>query len=654
MGRTIALPVIWGGLLVLCAGAFLQTPADGVAASQSALIDAAANTPAASSAAASNVAAGAISPAKYYDLWTLAPAVLAIILAITLRQVIPAMVLGILLASFMMQPLISGEGPLSGGAMGLMWYVIGSVRLCFEHYILGAYSGPSGSDHLRVVLFTLAIGGMIGVMEAGGGTRAIVNHVARFASNRRGGQLSAWFAGLLVFFDDYANCLIIGPTMRPVFDRLRISRQKLAYIIDATASCVASVMISTWLATEISMIDKGLREATVNGALPTFLQGATGFSIFWASIPYRHYVLLALIMVFLVALTRRDFGPMLKAEREAYLNPPPERDADPYGTEHLSEQPGHDGGAGGLASAGAGARRGRAWYAVVPIFVIVAGMMGLLLATGWGAGSESYQKMVADGLYKPASALAGGTRWMIEILGKGDTYSSILYAGLAALTIAILINLGTGAANVTRTFNGMMSGMTHVFPALCVLTLAWALSAATGKDGLQLSAVAVKYVNSNLPAKMLPLATFLSAALVAFATGTSWGTINILCPVATTVGAAVAATMEPTSPGQAQEIFLATVGAVLAGACFGDHCSPLNDSTVMAALVSECSLESHVWTQLPYALVTMATTVFIGDILLRHYEQPWWVGLLAGTVVLLFVLLIFGRRADAVRAEPAR
>lgn len=572
-------------------------------------------------------------PAEYYDGLTLLPALVAIILAITLRQVVPAMVIGIMVAAFMMQPFKPADSQFAAAPGSASGYVVQSVRLGVEGYIVGAYTlHEDGPKRVMVVLFTLFIGGMIGVIQVSGGTRAVVDSMARFASNARRGQLTAWFAGLLIFFDDYANCLIIGPTMRPVFDRLRISRQKLAYIIDSTASCVASIMISTWLATEINMIDLGLSEAAKTG-LPEFLHGATGFSIFWASIPYRYYAVLTIVLVFLIAVTRRDFGPMLRAERAALAAPPD-----------------------GARAASDGAQpRGRAWYAIVPVVVIVFGMLGLLLATGWEAGTQSYKQMAAQSAgaeTTSATGIGGNARFLIEVLGNGNTYLSILYAGLAALVVGIAINLLTRAATVKRTFDGMMSGMTHVFPALIVLSLAWALSGATGQSELGLGLVAKKYVSQVLAPQWLPLVTFLSAALVSFATGTSWGTIIILAPLATQLGASVAAGMPESAAGEAQEIFLATVGAVLAGAVFGDHCSPLNDSTVMAALVSECSLESHVWTQFPYAIVTMLTTVFVGDVLVRALQLSPWIGLLGGTFVLLVVLLVFGRRAEAEVRGP--
>ncbi|MGE3180815.1 MAG: Na+/H+ antiporter NhaC family protein [Phycisphaerae bacterium] len=597
--------------------------------------------------------APAATPATYYDLAVLLPAFAAIVIAIAMRQVIPALLIGILIAAFMIRPFESGTMQPGGAPEALVPYIVNSIRKGFEGYLVGAFTGDDGTNHTLVVLFTLTIGGMVGVIEASGGTRAVVNAMARFASDRRGGQTTAWFSGLFVFFDDYANCMIVGPTMRPVFDRLRISREKLAYIVDSTAAPVSSILIGTWLATEISMIDEGLGKLGA-AERPSFLQGATGFTIFWASIPYRYYALLAIIMVFLVSWTRRDFGPMLKAEREAYTNP-----VIPEDLALQTVQP-----------------VGRAWYAIVPIAVIVVGVVSLLFLTGWTPGNAALRDAVAAGQYSPTNGSeaflasvaengrATGTvysfSWrdrleqLIMVLGNCDTYVSLLYAALAALLAGVIINLSTGAANVRATFEGMNDGIARVFPALIVLALAWALSA--GTEDLQVGAVAEEYLKNRLQfdARWLPLATFVSAAVVSFATGTSWGTMTILCPIAVTLGARLTMGMDadPTSSLEAHDIFYATVGAVLVGAVFGDHCSPISDTTVLSSMASGCTLDAHVWTQMPYALVTAGTSILVGDFLLREFNQPWWVGLIGGTVLLWIILMIFGRRVETMREKP--
>ncbi len=556
-------------------------------------------------------------PEKKYGLWVLVPPITAILLAILLRQVIPALSVAVLVAAFMMMAVKTPE------RLNVVEYTIGAVRLAVEGYLIGALID---SDHAMVILFTLIIGGMVGIIEANGGTRAVVQKMARWACNARRGQLTTWFAGLLVFFDDYANCMIIGPTMRPVFDKLRISRAKLAYIVDSTAAPVASIMIGTWLATEISMIDEGLKSVREAGA-PAFLTGVSAFEAFWYSIPYRFYAILALVMVVLVALLQRDFGPMRSAERRAL---------EAAGT-NAAEMPTLK------------APRGRWWFAAVPVAVMVVAAIALLLATGWHEGLSAYAAAVEEGLIIETSVWSVTLAKTIQILGEANAYTSILYAAILAFVVALTITLATRALKVKDVMEGALNGMTRIFPALVVLVLAWALSYASGKDELRLGFVAQKYLAGVLAPQWLPFFVFLAAAVVSFATGTSWGTMTILCPLAVTLGAGLAATVpEP----QQLDLFYATVGSVLVGAVFGDHCSPISDTTVLSSLASECSLEDHVWTQMPYALTVAGVSILCGDILCRQFDQPAWVGLLVGTGALVLIVLIVGRKPTRA-AEPA-
>jgi hypothetical protein len=248
-------------------------------------------------------------PGAYYGAWVLIPPVVTIVLAIVLRQVLPALTVGILIAAYM----------LAWCAAPGAWadVLVGGVRRALEEFLVGALSD---GGHVRIILFTLFIGGMVGVIGANGGTAAIVNAVARWASNRRRGQVSTWLAGLLVFFDDYANAMIIGPAMRPVCDRLRISRAKLAYLVDSTAAPVSSIaLIGTWIGAEVGFIHSGLVGLE---QVPPFLSGfeldeGFAYGAFLKSIPYRFYPILALVMVFLIGWLDRDFGPMRSAERAA-------------------------------------------------------------------------------------------------------------------------------------------------------------------------------------------------------------------------------------------------------------------------------------------------------------------------------------------------
>ena len=569
-----------------------------------------------------------ISAAQYYGLWAIAPAVVAIIIAILTRQVLVALPLGILASSAMMMWLGGVHNPIFWVTNAVDRYLFGVLAMMNENNTGVDYS------HLKILTFTLLIGAMVGVIETNGGTRAMVARVTRHMKTRNRGQLGAWVAGLLVFFDDYANAMIVGPSMRPLFDRLSLSREKLAYIVDSTAAPVASVFIGTWLVTEISYIDTGL--ADLGSHRPAFLATMSGSTAFWNSLPYRTYAWLALVMVFWIALTGRDFGAMRKAESRAAGG-----EATPE--ENLSQSAHNDG-------------RGW-WLAVVPVAFLVLMTVALLLQSGWHSYAAKGNAIAFDSWDHFAASITG-------IMGAANSYTALLYASLCSAVLAIFITLASRAATLGKTMDAVVSGMSRMFAACIVLVLAWGLSEG-GKD-LQLGQVASDYLKhleetGVFSVSFLPMATFITASIVSFATGTSWGTMGILCPAVVAISARLFAGMPE---DQALVLFYATVGAVLTGAVFGDHCSPISDTTVLSSIASQCELGAHVWTQMPYALVVAFVGILCTD--LFHYGVDRWahgffvqneglivyIGTAAGAVVLLLILLLFGRRPKLSRVQP--
>ncbi|MEE9211852.1 MAG: Na+/H+ antiporter NhaC family protein, partial [Phycisphaeraceae bacterium] len=580
-------------------------------------------------------------PDERYGLWVLIPALVAIVLAVVTRQVIPSLIVGILAGAFMITPHLSGPGGYKESFFG--WR---PIRVAVETYLIGqptnepAVDESTGLDtnktyvagvyddegtprealgalrnvnHLDVILFTLLIGAMIGVVAANGGTHSMVQSVSGWASNPRRGQVMGGLAGLVVFFDDYANAMIVGPTMRPIFDKLKVSRQKLAYIVDSTAAPVSSLaLIGTWIGAEIGFIQQGLDQ--IGTAEASFLGGVGAYQVFLYSIPYRFYALFALLMVFLIAYTGRDFGPMKRSERRAALEP---------NAQTAAPQ------AGALLS-------GKWWYAGAPILVLVGLTLAVLFWTGWSGVDRVKFDQVGIG------------EKLGEVLHNADAYGSILYGAIGAVTVAFLLSVIVRALTIQKTVEACMDGMARIFPAVIILGLAWTLSQVM--QDLQLGSVARHYLGPEgiqFDPTFLPLAIFIASALVSFSTGTSWGTMGILCPVAVTVAAGLVGDLPP---DQAAPLFYASVGSVLAGAVFGDHCSPISDTTVLSALASGCSLESHVWTQIPYAVVAAVVGMACGDVLCSHYHQPWYVGLLAGTVLLIIIVFAVGRKtAPAVQ-----
>jgi Na+/H+ antiporter NhaC len=558
----------------------------------------AATQPAATQPAAATVAPQL--PDAFYGAWVLVPPVVTIVLAIALRQVIPALSVGVLIAAGMMTA-CAGPVDVYGGG------IIGGLRRALEGYLLGALHDL---DHLKILVFTMMIGGMVGIIAANGGTQALVDRVSRWASNRQRGQIATWFAGLIVFFDDYANAMIVGPAMRPICDRLRISRAKLAYIVDSTAAPVSSIaLIGTWVGTEIGYIDDGLKDLVTK---PAFLTDVTAYGAFLNSIPFRFYAILAIVMVALIGWLDRDFGAMRRAERKA-----------------------HAGAARGEREDMPAGAVGRAWYAVVPVLVLVVATITLLGVTGWYRIKATQPELIAG----------GGTSFEVVrgVISNANSYDSLLYGSLAALVLAGAISLVTRMLTLSKVVDSATDTVARMVPTFMVLVLAWSLSGAMKE--LMLGEVAKNLLNQyGFNAIWLPFLIFVSSCVVSFATGTSWGTMGILCPATVIIAAHLLADYPR---AEALPIFYAAVGAVLSGAVFGDHCSPISDTTVLSSLASSCSLEQHVWTQIPYALTVALVSTLCGDVLCRYLNQPWWVGLLTGTMALWLIVLAVGRKPQS-------
>jgi len=559
-------------------------------------------------------------PTTFYGLWTLAPAIAAIVLAIFTRQVVPALVVAVVAGGYMLLPCLPVGDPFTQAHP-----VIGGLRLAAERYVLGPVLDDA-YDHgkLKVIVFTLVIGFMVGVMGRNGGTAGMVRIVVGGTESRRHGALTAWLAGMVVFFDDYANAMIIGPTMRSVFDKLKLSRAKLAYIVDSTAAPVASLaLIGTWVGAEIGLINQGLDQIARDGvpAVLTAPDGGmlSGMDVFIRTLPYRFYPILTIVLVFLIALTGRDFGPMRRSESLALKD---EEDR-PYDARiELSEED---------------SPKPRWWLGLIPIIILVGATVEILILTGLRS-AEQAALLRSDMVFWERTA---------TIIGQADAYVSIFYGAILAAFAAMILTMAARACTVREAADAGLDGMSRMFPAIVILILAWGLSDVEN-DLMLGEVVRQKLQAADFSITWMPLAVFVAAAGISFATGTSWGTMGILCPMTVTVSAGLVAGMEP---AQAQPLFFAAVGSVLAGSIFGDHCSPISDTTVLSSVASGCRHEDHVWTQMPYAIVAAIAAMGLGDVMCSVYHQPWYLGLAAGTVFLLLVVLIFGRRAELPEEE---
>ncbi|RKS09953.1 transporter (NhaC family) [Nocardiopsis sp. Huas11] len=521
--------------------------------------------------------------------WSILPPVVAIGLALATRQILPALFAGIWLGAWLVEGL-SGQG--------LLTSLLDSAGV----YTVDAISDP---DHVMIIVFTLMIGGLVGVIRRNGGTDGIVHLVTRWASTPRRGQLATGGLGVAVFFDDYANTLVVGNTMRPILDRLRVSREKLAYLVDSTAAPVATLaLLSTWIGFQVVLIDDAIADTGL---------ALNGFAVFVESLKYAFYPILAIGLVFAVGLTGRDFGPMLRAERRARATGEVALHPTAPGASALEDE---------LRPPERTPRR--LVNALLPILVLVATTVVGLFATGEGGS-------------------------VIEIIGDGDPFSSLLWGSLLGLLVAGALSVAQGILTLSEVVDAWFAGVKSVLFVVIILTLAWALSALTGELGT--ADFLAGALGTSLPVFLLPALLFVIAAAIAFATGTSWGTMGILTPLAVPLAWAVL-DAQGLAAAEGHPILFASVSTILAGAVWGDHCSPISDTTVISALASQCDVIDHVRTQTPYALFVAGTVIVFG-LLPVGLGLPWWAGLALSAAATLGGLLLIGRRVDAAGGEPA-
>ncbi|WP_233148470.1 Na+/H+ antiporter NhaC family protein [Rhodopirellula sp. MGV] len=387
--------------------------------------------------------------------------------------------------------------------------------------------------------------------------------------------------------------------MRSTADRYKISRSKLAYLVDSTAAPVAGLsLISTWAATEITYMSEGLSDAGITTA-------SAGFELFMQSIPYRFYPLLALVMVFIIARTDRDFGPMRKAE--ANLEPPKTRNT------KIRQR----------------AEIRRSWIpTLVPIATCIATVLAVLAVTG-------YQEI---GERDPAISFL---RYFGLVIGNGQSYWALVAGGGAGWLMSIVTHGWICGSTPDFLARSSVRGAWQMMPAIVILWLAWSLSAMTGKDALDTGGYLSSLLSDTLNPKLLPTCVFVIAGLMAFSTGTSWGTMGILTPLSVTL----AIKLDEATGGAGladSSICLATCGSVLAGAIFGDHCSPISDTTVLSSRASECDHVDHVRTQLPYALVVAVVCILLGTLPAAWGVSPW-ISLAVGSITLIAIVRWIGK-----------
>jgi Na+/H+ antiporter NhaC len=536
----------------------------------------------------------------HVPLWqSILPPLLAILLALLLKEVIISLVAGIWLGAFL----------LSGFDITRFFHSIYEV---VTKYIAGAIADPG---HVAVIVFSLLIGGMVAIVSRNGGMAGVVDKLTRYASSSRNSQFVTWLLGIAIFFDDYANSLIVGNTMRPVTDRFRVSREKLAYIVDSTAAPVSAVaLVTTWIGTELGYIG----DATASLGI-----AESSYSIFLHSLEFAMYPLLTIAFVFMVVWMKRDFGSMYRAEARARST------GTLYDTrnEPTGSRPVDD----SLRSLdpiqGIRLRWQNALYPVVTVVAVV--IVGLLMTGG-----------VMEDWDKEAGFFAN----LSTIIGNADSYKALLWGSLSGVGVAIIMTLVTRTLSFRYTIETLMDGFKTMLPAVVILVLAWSVADITKE--MHTADFLTELFGGAVSPFWMPFLTFILAALISFSTGSSWSTMAILFPIIlpTTWALCAGADLgESTSMG----ILYNVTACVLGGSVFGDHCSPISDTTVLSSLASSCNHIDHVRTQMPYALLVAVVSLVCGT-LLTHLGVPWWLLFPIGVAVLYGFLKLFGKRVDNV------
>ncbi|GAB4177710.1 MAG: Na+/H+ antiporter NhaC family protein [Calditrichia bacterium] len=525
--------------------------------------------------------------------FSIIPPLLAILLALITRQVLIALFLGIY----------------SGSIIIYYFNPVEAFARMLDTILINALNAP---EKISIIIFTLVLGGVVGIISKNGGTLGIVQHIRHLATNRRRGMLATFMMGIFIFFDDYANTLIVGNTMRPLTDRLKISREKLAYLIDSTAAPVANIaIISTWIGYELSILADNLHHVH---------HDYNPYLFFIKSISYNFYPIFSLIFILILILLNHDFGPMFKAERRAHHEGkllqdnslPLSNFSDP------SLQPEKN--------------IVYKWYnGFLPILtIIIVTMVGLIIS-----GMENLDPSI---LGSDISFF----RKISLIVGQSDSFSVLMWASFAGTLAAVAMSLFQKIMNLHIIVESWIAGTKAMLPAILILSSAWAIGLIC--EEINTADYVVQLSHRYISAHLLPIIIFITAALISFATGTSWGTMAILLPITIPLSNELAI-MNQLDPSHTYSILLVSFTAVLAGATFGDHCSPISDTTIMSSMASGSDHIDHVRTQLPYAIVVAIISILAGY-LPAGFDFPPVFSIIIGTILIFGIIYFLGKKVE--------
>ena len=501
-------------------------------------------------------------PALFSTFWALVPPVVAIGLALITKEVYSSLFIGIAVGGILY----------SGGSFER------TVVHIFQDGIIGVLTDES---NVGILVFLVILGAMVSLMNKAGGSAAFGRFAAKGIKTRVGAQLATILLGVTIFIDDYFNCLTVGSVMRPVTDKFKVSRAKLAYLIDATAAPVCIIApISSWAA-----------------AVTGFVEGEDGFSIFIQAIPYNFYALLTIAMMVGMVLMKVEFGPMLKHERNAVKGDLFTTEGRPYADESDPSE----------------ISRGTVMDLLIPIIsLIICCVIGMLYTGGFFSGVD-----------------------FVTAFSESNASLGLTLGSFFGLLITLVLYQVRRVLDFHDCMACIPEGFKAMVPAILILTFAWTLKAMTDSLGADVYVADLVYNHARGLLNFLPAIIFLVGCLLAFATGTSWGTFGILIPI-------VVGVFQNTNP----ELMIISISACMAGAVCGDHCSPISDTTIMASAGAQCEHVNHVMTQLPYA-VTCAAVSFVTYIV-AGFVKTAWIALPVGIILMLGAMFVLKMLGDTV------
>ena len=506
-------------------------------------------------------------------LWSLFPPVIAIGLALITKEVYSSLFVGIL----------SG-GIIYAAASGTGFE--GTFKAVVQD---GLITNLSNAYNVGILVFLVVLGIIVVLMNKAGGSRAYGEWAAAHIKGRRGAALSTFFLGVLIFVDDYFNCLTVGSVMRPITDKHNISRSKLAYLIDSTAAPICIIApISSWA-------------AAVSGTV----EGVNGISLFINTIPYNLYAFLTILIVIFISVSDTDYGPMKIHEDNA-------KNGDIFTTKNNTYE----------QDAQPVTERGRVIDLILPVAVlIVFCVVGMIYTGGFFSGTD-----------------------FVTAFANCDAAYGLSLGSISALIVIIAYYMLRRVLKFNECMDSIAAGFKQMVPAILILTFAWTLKTMT--NHLEAGAFVSGVVQSATALSvLLPVILFVVAIGLAFATGTSWGTFGILIPIVTSVFEAELANVSQT--GEIPSMVIICISACLAGAVCGDHCSPISDTTIMASTGAQCDHVNHVSTQLPYAL-TVAAVCVVGYLLSGFVHNVF---IVLGVSAALMLAVLFAIRFFVKRKE---